>query len=74
MNLNLHLLILSGRSIIVFLNIYEGQRLYMDSKFKVLKISYDQLNSETLHGVMEEFVTHDGTDYGEVEVSLDTKI
>ncbi len=46
----------------------------MDSKFKVLKISYDQLNSETLHGVMEEFVTHDGTDYGEVEVSLDTKI
>jgi uncharacterized protein YheU (UPF0270 family) len=39
-----------------------------------LKIPYDQLNPEALHGVMEEFVTRDGTDYGEVEVSLDTKI
>ncbi len=39
-----------------------------------LKIPYDQLNSDTLHGVIEEFVTRDGTDYGEVEVSLETKI
>jgi len=39
-----------------------------------LKIPYDQLNPETLHGVIEEFVTHDGTDYGEFEVSLETKI
>ena len=39
-----------------------------------LKIPYDQLNSETLHGVIEEFVTRDGTDYGETEVSLETKI
>jgi uncharacterized protein YheU (UPF0270 family) len=39
-----------------------------------LKIPYDQLNPETLHGVIEEFVTRDGTDYGEIEVSLDTKI
>jgi uncharacterized protein YheU (UPF0270 family) len=39
-----------------------------------LKIPYDQLNSETLNGVIEEFVTRDGTDYGEIEVSLDTKI
>ena len=39
-----------------------------------LKIPYDQLNPETLHGVIEEFVTRDGTDYGEVEVSLETKI
>jgi len=46
----------------------------MDSRFKVLKIPYDQLNPETLHGVIEEFVTRDGTDYGEVEVSLKTKI
>ena len=38
------------------------------------KIPYDQLNPETLHGVIEEFVTLDGTDYGEIEVSLDTKI
>ncbi len=39
-----------------------------------LKIPYDQLNHETLHGIIEEFVTRDGTDYGEIEVSLETKI
>jgi hypothetical protein len=39
-----------------------------------LKIPYDQLNPETLHGVIEEFVTRDGTDYGEFEISLETKI
>jgi hypothetical protein len=39
-----------------------------------LKIPYDQLSIEALHGVIEEFVTRDGTNYGEVEVSLDTKI
>ena len=39
-----------------------------------LKIPYEQLNPDTLHGVIEEFVTRDGTDYGEVEVSLETKI
>jgi uncharacterized protein YheU (UPF0270 family) len=46
----------------------------MDSKFKALKIPYDQLNPETLNGVIEEFVTREGTDYGEIEVSLETKI
>ncbi len=39
-----------------------------------LKIPYGQLNPETLNGVIEEFVTRDGTDYGEFEVSLKTKI
>jgi len=39
-----------------------------------VKISYDQLSPEALQGVVEEFVTRDGTDYGEVEVPLDTKI
>ena len=38
-----------------------------------LKIPYDQLNPETLHGVVEEFVTRDGTDYGEFEVPFETK-
>ncbi len=38
-----------------------------------LKIPYDQLNPETLHGVIEEFVTRDGTDYGDIEASLETK-
>lgn len=39
-----------------------------------VKIPYDQLSPEALHGVIEEFVTRDGTDYGEIEVSLETKI
>ncbi|MBU8910258.1 MAG: YheU family protein [Desulfobacterales bacterium] len=39
-----------------------------------MKIPYDQLSPEALQGVIEEFVTRDGTDYGEIEVSLETKI
>lgn len=39
-----------------------------------LKIPFDQLSSEALHGLIEEFVTRDGTDYGEIEVALETKI
>ncbi len=39
-----------------------------------LKIPYDQLSPEALHGLIEEFVTRDGTDYGEVEIPLETKI
>ncbi|MCD4718408.1 MAG: YheU family protein [Desulfobacula sp.] len=38
-----------------------------------LKIPYDQLSPEALNGVVEEFITRDGTDYGEIEVSLETK-
>ncbi len=32
------------------------------------------MSPEALHGVIEEFVTRDGTDYGGVEVPLETKI
>jgi len=39
-----------------------------------LKIPYDQLSPEALNGVIEEFVTRDGTDYGEFEIPLETKI
>ena len=39
-----------------------------------VKIPYDQLSSKALKGVVEEFVTRDGTDYGEVEVSLETTV
>jgi len=41
---------------------------------KAVKIPYDQLSLEALQGVVEEFVTRDGTDYGETEISLETKI
>ena len=43
-------------------------------KISGVKIQYDQLSSEALNGVIEEFVTRDGTDYGEKEISLETKI
>lgn len=41
---------------------------------KAVKVPHDQLSSEALRGVVEEFLTRDGTDYGEIEVSLETKI
>jgi uncharacterized protein YheU (UPF0270 family) len=38
-----------------------------------LVIPFKELSSEALQGVIQEFVTRDGTDYGESEVPLDTK-
>jgi uncharacterized protein len=38
-----------------------------------LIIPYNELSPEALQGVVEEFVTRDGTDYGESEIPLDTK-
>lgn len=37
-------------------------------------IPYDQLSQEALKGVVEEFVTRNGTDYGEAQIPLETKI
>lgn len=39
-----------------------------------LIIPFEDLSPEALQGVIEEFVTRDGTDYGEREVSLETKV
>ncbi|GAB6142651.1 YheU family protein [Desulfocicer niacini] len=39
-----------------------------------VKIPHDQLSPEALQGVIEEFLTRDGTDYGEVEVPLKTRL
>jgi uncharacterized protein YheU (UPF0270 family) len=39
-----------------------------------LIITFQELSPEALRGVVEEFVTRDGTDYGEFEVALVTKI
>ena len=38
-----------------------------------LLIPWEQLSPEALAGIIEEFVTRDGTDYGRVEVSLADK-
>lgn len=37
-------------------------------------IPFRELSPEALRGVIEEFVTRDGTDYGESEIPLETKI
>lgn len=37
-------------------------------------IPYEQLSSDALQGLIEEFITREGTDYGVEEVSLNTKV
>jgi uncharacterized protein YheU (UPF0270 family) len=37
-------------------------------------IPYQQLSSDALQGLIEEFITRDGTDYGWQEVSLAAKV
>ncbi len=36
-------------------------------------ISINKLSSEALQGVIEEYISRDGTDYGDIEVSLAIK-
>jgi uncharacterized protein YheU (UPF0270 family) len=43
-------------------------------KMNAVKIPHDQLSQEALKSVIEEFVTRNGTDYGEAEIPLETKI
>lgn len=37
-------------------------------------IPVEQLNSEILRNIAEDFITRDGTDYGDVELSLNEKV
>jgi len=37
------------------------------------RIPVDKLSPEALQGVIEEFISRDGTDYGETEVPMETK-
>ena len=39
-----------------------------------VELSPDDLSPEALRSLVEEFVTRDGTDYGDVESSVDEKI
>jgi uncharacterized protein YheU (UPF0270 family) len=39
-----------------------------------IEIPYRQLSEEALQGVIEEFINREGTDYGAVEYSLDSKV
>lgn len=40
----------------------------------IVQVPWDSLPTDTLHRLVEEFVTRDGTDYGEHEVDTDTKV
>ena len=39
-----------------------------------MRIPFDALSDDALNGLIEEFVTRDGTDYGEQEVSLEVRV
>jgi len=41
---------------------------------RILSISCEKLSPETLQAVIEEYVTRNGTDYGEIEVPLEQKV
>lgn len=41
---------------------------------KPLVIPYQELNPDTLHAMVEDFVTRDGTDYGELETPIAQRI
>lgn len=45
-----------------------------DHPAQPVEISPDQLSPEALRGLVEEFVSRDGTDYGAVERSLEEKV
>lgn len=46
----------------------------METNSERLEIPWDALAPDTLNALVEEFVTRDGTDYGEQEISLDRKV
>jgi uncharacterized protein len=39
-----------------------------------MEIPADQLNPDVLNAIAEDFVTREGTDYGDVDVSLEEKV
>lgn len=40
----------------------------------IIEVPWDALAFDTLNALVEEFVTRDGTDYGEQEVALERKV
>ena len=40
----------------------------------MIEVPYDKLEPEALRGLIEEFVTREGTDYGHSEVGLEAKV
>ena len=46
----------------------------MDPEARFVDIDYRTLSAEALRGLIEEFITRQGTDYGAREVTLDDKV
>ncbi len=46
----------------------------VDPEEKIVEISAAELSPEALHGLVVEFVTRDGTDYGSRERSVEEKV
>lgn len=38
-----------------------------------LEIPYQQLSEDALSGILDEFISREGTDYGDIEISHDRK-
>ena len=47
---------------------------YDDEEAGVIEIPYQGLSEDALAGVISEFASRDGTDYGEFEYSLEDKV
>jgi uncharacterized protein len=45
-----------------------------DEQAPAVEIPHDQLSPDALRGVLEAFVLREGTEYGEHDVPLDTKV
>jgi uncharacterized protein YheU (UPF0270 family) len=43
-------------------------------KWLIMIIPYQQISPDALQGLIEEFITREGTDYGEEEISLAQKV
>ena len=46
----------------------------VDSETRFVDVDYRTLSTQALRGLIEEFITRQGTDYGVREVSLDDKV
>ena len=51
------------------------RRRFVDSEEeRLVDVNYKLLSAETLRGLVEEFITREGTEYGHREFSLDDKV
>ncbi len=53
---------------------HSGPPDYAEDEAGVIEIPYQSLSQQALSGIVEEFASRDGTDYGEFEFSLADKV